>query len=75
MKNFTLSEDEKSIVHPVVVALEKIQNGKESPSSNDLEEPLAVVRAQCKLSIAHRILANQHNGYSALLDLIKKVQV
>ncbi|XP_066977269.1 armadillo repeat-containing protein 6 isoform X1 [Macrobrachium rosenbergii] len=74
VKNFTLSEDKKSVVHAVVKALEEIRSELELPSGSKLQEPLATVRAQCKLSVAHRILVNQHNGYDTLLSLMKKVQ-
>ncbi|XP_068217257.1 armadillo repeat-containing protein 6 [Palaemon carinicauda] len=74
VKNFTLSEDKKSVVHFIVKALEEIRSELELPSGDNLQEPLATVRAQCKLSVAHRILANQHNGYDTLLNLMKKVQ-
>lgn len=74
VKSGRLSEDKKSIVHNIVIAIDKVRNGLESPSANDLQEPLATIRAECKLSIPHKILANKHNAYDVLLNLMKKVQ-
>lgn len=71
-----LSEDKQKIMHDILVALEKIKCAADgSPSESDLPEPLATFSAECKVSVAHRVLANKNNAYEVLIKLIKKVQV
>lgn len=76
VKNMHLSEDKQKIMHDIIVALEKIKCAADgSPSESDLPEPLATFSAECKVSVAHRVLANKNNAYEVLIKLIKKVQV
>nr|XP_045612554.1 armadillo repeat-containing protein 6-like isoform X2 [Procambarus clarkii] len=70
-----LSEDKRSVVHDILVALDKLRSAADgSPVLEDIQEPLALFSAQCKLSVAHRVLANNHGGYAVLLKLLKNVQ-
>ncbi|XP_027212248.2 armadillo repeat-containing protein 6 [Penaeus vannamei] len=75
VKNMHLSEDKKSIVHDILVALEKIKCAADgSPTESDIVEPLATFSTECKVSVAHRVLANNNNAYEILIKLIKKIQ-
>lgn len=76
MKNLRLSDDKKSIVHNILVALDKLKCAADgSPALEDFQEPLTLFSAQCKISVAHRVFANTHNAYATLLKLVNKVQV
>ncbi|XP_071546624.1 armadillo repeat-containing protein 6 [Panulirus ornatus] len=75
VKDMRLSEDKKSIVHDILVALDKLHVAASgSPTLEDIQEPLTTFSAQCKISVAHRVLANNHNAYATLLKLMKNVQ-
>ncbi|XP_047491037.1 armadillo repeat-containing protein 6-like [Penaeus chinensis] len=75
VKNMHLSEDKQNIIHDILVALEKIKCAADgSPSESDISAPLATFSAECKVSVAHRVLANKNNAYEVLIKLIKKVQ-
>ncbi|XP_042222733.1 armadillo repeat-containing protein 6-like isoform X2 [Homarus americanus] len=75
VKNMRLSEDKKTIVHDILIALEKLRNAADgSPVLEDIQGPLTTFSAQCKVSIAHRVMANNHGAYAVLLKLLKKVQ-
>ncbi|KAG7168597.1 Armadillo repeat-containing protein 6-like [Homarus americanus] len=55
VKNMRLSEDKKTIVHDILIALEKLRNAADgSPVLEDIQGPLTTFSAQCKVSIAHR---------------------
>lgn len=76
VKNMHLSKDKKSIVHEILFALDKIKCAADgSPNEHEIAEPLATFTTECKVSVAHRVLANNNNAYEALIKLIKKVQV
>lgn len=75
VKNMRLNEDKTSVIHDILIALNKLRCGAEgSPVLEDIKEPLAMFSIQCKVSVAHRVLANNHGAYEVLLKLLKNVQ-
>lgn len=79
VKDGKLSADKKSIEHDILIALGQLKtavaaaaNG--SPSLEEVKEPLATFTTACKVSVAHRVLANNNGAYDTLLKLIKQCQ-
>lgn len=76
VKDMRLSDDKKTVIHDILFALDKLSAAANvSPVPEDTQEPLTLFAAQCKVSVAHRVLANKHDAYSTLLKLLSKVQV
>ncbi|KAB7498348.1 Armadillo repeat-containing protein 6-like protein [Armadillidium nasatum] len=69
--NMKISEDNEKIIHEVLESLESLRN-RDSFSMEKTLSLLDVVYEECKLTLAHRVLATKYDGYNILLSIIKE---
>lgn len=74
----SLSANKDRIIHPILEALKVIKRAtlQESDAisvarlAEVLTEPLTTFISECKLSLAHRVMASNNGAYSSLIQLI-----
>ncbi|XP_076066743.1 armadillo repeat-containing protein 6 isoform X2 [Oratosquilla oratoria] len=72
VKNMRISE-EGSMVHDILEALKSIKEFKNSDATVEIPtESFSTFTAQCKLSIAHRMLATKEGAYPVLTEVLEK---
>lgn len=75
VKNPQISEDKERITHVVLENLNELKKGVVVIPESEILLKLKNIEAQCKLTLAHRVLASKHDGYNILLKILKESKV